>query len=115
MITKKLRKQVIKEALNLRKYATKEEISKLNINTLNTMESDLCIYGQMTGDCFSERAIELLNKCAKPISNMCGQYIEPFYKKRKFEYTSDRYFSAIELYINLKGAKKDDLINLIKS
>ena len=55
------------EAKNLKKYATKEEINKLNFGVLNPEHVMFCIYGLMTGHCFSERACNLINKCAPRI------------------------------------------------
>lgn len=55
------------EAANLLKEATKEELEKLNLETFSSSHHRLCIYGQMTGDCFSERAELLISKCAPKI------------------------------------------------
>ncbi len=51
------------EAIELRKHATPEELSKLNFDTLVVDNPNGCIYGQMTGDCKSLRAEELINLC----------------------------------------------------
>lgn len=55
---------VIKEAKNLKKFAYKYELEKLNFDTLNPSSSSNCIYGQMTGSCFNARANKLILKCA---------------------------------------------------
>ncbi len=57
-------KLVIEEATNLKKYATPQEIEKLDIATLNSKITTECIYGQMTGYCHSKRAIKLIEQCA---------------------------------------------------
>lgn len=70
MITQKLKELVVDEALKLRKYATKEEKERLDFETMICTETG-CIYGQMTGNCYSERALLLKSKCAKPYSASC--------------------------------------------
>lgn len=52
------------EAANLRKYATKEELNRLDFNTFSTSLSKSCVYGQMTGNCFSYRSSQLIGECA---------------------------------------------------
>ena len=54
---------VRKEINLLRIHATDEEKSRLNIDTFNGGYTDSCIYGQMTGNCCSERAKELIKLC----------------------------------------------------
>ena len=66
MISKKLKNLVKEEARNLRIHATKDERMKLDFETFDPEHSRRCIYGQMAGDCDSERAIELLNISTKP-------------------------------------------------
>lgn len=58
---------VMDEAKNLKKFATKEELDRLDIYTLDSNDKTKCIYGQTTGDCMSDRAIELIKKCAKRV------------------------------------------------
>ena len=53
------------EAANLKKYATKEELDNLDFNTFNPSSSNLCIYGQMTGRCWSRRSHELIINSTK--------------------------------------------------
>jgi hypothetical protein len=55
------------EAKKLKKFATKQEINKLNITTFDPKHFKSCIYGQMTGDCYSERADELIQNCATKV------------------------------------------------
>lgn len=54
---------VLKELINIKKHATKEEINRLNIFELNPNDQEHCIYGQMTGNCFGYRAEELIGLC----------------------------------------------------
>lgn len=57
--------RVLNEINLLKQNATKEELSQLNFETLNPDNGRLCIYGQITGDCFSNRAFELIQTCCK--------------------------------------------------
>lgn len=98
MIDQKLKELVVKEALNLRKYATKKEIRNLNLKTLNIRNSCKCIYGQLTGDYFSDRSKFLMNKSVKKyitVGCICD--------------------TPIEFYLKQSGAKTELLIKLIKS
>ncbi len=113
MISKTLKQLVVDEALKLREYATREEKDKLNINSLLGNDKYKCIYGQMAGHCYSERAIELLCKCAKPFSSNIDYYSPP--TGDAFSTSNFRPSSPIEVYINQPGAKLKDLVNLIKS
>lgn len=61
----KLIELVIKEAINLRKYATEEELNKLDFVTLDGTHGSFCIYGQMTGSCSSERTSDLQRLCTE--------------------------------------------------
>ena len=60
-------KLVIEEAKALKKNATKEEKDKLDIDRLNSRNLNKCIYGQMTENCNSDRAFELMSKGCKRV------------------------------------------------
>lgn len=62
-IDEELEALVQEEIANLKKYATKGELSNLNIETFNGLDPHLCIYGQLTGYCNSPRAEELMKIC----------------------------------------------------
>jgi hypothetical protein len=70
MITKLLKQLVVEEATKLKQYATDKELVKLEFSTLDPSFPNTCIYGQMTGNCFSERSKDLLLLCAKPYRRM---------------------------------------------
>jgi hypothetical protein len=109
MITKKLKKAVVKEALLLRKYATQEEKYRLNADIIDPIHTNHCLYGQMTYNCESPRALELLKLCAKPYSYGCSYYGKPsqqYFYIRTYGYD----VSAIEFYICQEGAKIKELI-----
>lgn len=123
-----LQKLVIKEATRLKKHATKEELSKLDFDTLHPDHWQRCIYGQMTGDCFSQRAYELILECAPrvyvaPLSDSTSCGLEPDGKLngkphsiKHHSVRGDYYFSPIERFIYLPGnkGKTKKLISFLK-
>ncbi len=120
MITQKLKRAVVKEALLLRKHATKKEKDKLDYYWLKSRDPSGCVYGQMTGNCWSERAAQLIKKCAVAYTISLNAYNSPKSKKitRGCVFGCDHSpdtFTAIEYYISQPNAKIETLINLIKS
>lgn len=107
--------KVIAEATKLREHATAQELDKLNFYTLEPRQGNLCIYGQMTGLCFSDRATKLINKCANPFSRSIEEFdIDGMLPKRflrKYVFPS---FTPIEFYIAQPGAKNEALIEFLK-
>lgn len=123
--------EVTNEAVMLRKHATKEELNRLCITFLNPTSQWTCIYGLTTGDCFSPRATELITLC-------CPRFFKPgaitrendldnvFYNtngtnaKEFKDVTTGRrnydnlLFSAIEIYITLPEAKKENLVAYLR-
>ena len=98
MISKKLKTLAKEEAQNLRIHATKDERMKLDFSELDGGAPHLCVYGQMTNDCFSIRAAELLNKCTKPYS----KFVSCITKTDRLSFAfrgADRGFSPIEVII----------------
>lgn len=63
----KFPKLVIEEANNLKKFATKKEIANLTLYNFNPNSQTRCIYGQMTGNCFSGRAHKLIKKSCRRV------------------------------------------------
>lgn len=131
---------VKKEAVALRKNATKEELGRLDLYSFNADLKDRCVYGQMTGNCASPRACELIWACCKRyIDAKDDDYstdIDEYKELRKFingnmpprvntlsDFEKTRgesmdenidYFSAIEGYILLHDAKHANLIAYLK-
>lgn len=125
---------VIKEARNLRKFATKEEKDRLDFMKLNSSSKFDCIYGQMTKNCFSVRAKELIEKsCSRVYSTSSGDTWEeyrlngtPKGKYRREDGANNlypgeektSYFSPIEVFIargdNWKNGANDRLVKYIK-
>ena len=113
-MNQELKDLVIKEADNIKKFATKEEIGKLNFETLDPTHLKLCIYGQMTGDCDSDRARYLLNKCTKPYS-MDIEKDSPRSNSKYFPNTHKRFsFSPIEYAISNHPKHNNQLIKYLK-
>ena len=105
----KFPKLVIDEAKNLKKFATLEELAKLNIENFNPQASRNCIYGQMTGICYSSRATTLIKTCAKRVyrpgndnnDTLTTAKINGSPKKYSIEnrYGDDLFWSPIEVSI----------------
>ncbi len=87
-------KEVDVELKHLKKHATKEEISNLNLKKFSSYLRDRCIYGQMTGECDSSRAKELYVKsyCKLP-------YNEIFNTESLPNFDTGNHFTALERYI----------------
>lgn len=75
-------KLVKEEATKLRIHAIQQEKNNLDFSNLCSRDVNSCIYGQMTGNCFSDRATELLILCAKPFTSH-QNFFNPV-NKRKF-------------------------------
>lgn len=125
--TKVLLQLVSKEAKSLKKYAYKKELKKLNFKNFSSSNIFKCIYGQMTGDCFSDRASELIYKCAARIYKS-GEDEEkvsagvtlngkPPQKGRGFY--SRNFWSPIEVFVdidkNRKNGNNEMLIKFLKN
>lgn len=117
---KRLLEEVVIEAINLKKYATKEELNNLNYDRLAGAFFNSCIYGQMIGDCYSPRAKELIKKCCKI------KYKDTDWKSDDFEKIDDlqennSYVSPIEKFLFIykpttsdKSNKINELIKFLK-
>lgn len=112
MNIEELKKQVIIEVSNLKKYATKEELYRLNFDKLNPIDNSNCIYGQITGDCYNSRASDLIKKCTRVYYD--NMYIRSVVHSIDEVGYGERNCSPIELYITLNGAKNKTLIDFLK-
>lgn len=107
-------KLVIEEAKNLKKHATKEEIERLDFENLRVFDSNQCIYGQTTGNCYSDRAVELIQKCARRVYKANSS---PDVVKRKdlngspVKACRDYYWSPIEVFIAKARMSGNHLMN----
>ena len=123
-----LEKLVLNEAENLKKYATKSEISNLDFETLDPEKTHECIYGQMTGSCFSERSLDLIVLCSKRVYDRELNYkmrpADPVcaglklngkpVRERRGQFKEGTFFSPIEVFISKHPEKSAELISFIK-
>lgn len=127
-----LKEDVRKEAEALRVHATKEELGNLDIETLDPETLRKCIYGCMTGHCHSDRAIELIGKCAcryikdsffadikyegfeRIAKKVNGASVPDLYTNRKCDDDEPTHYSAIEAYILLPEARNANLIAYLR-
>lgn len=105
----KFPKLVIDEAKNLKKFATPEELARLNIKNFDPNHTERCIYGLCTGDCNSSRAMELIKWCARRVYNAADTFKNAKLngspsKKGPRSWLSMPYLSPIEVFI---GRNKD--------
>lgn len=110
-----LKQLVVDEATKLKQHATADELAGLDFERLDPRSPSMCIYGQMTGDCRSDRAIELLVLCAVSYALRAFYYKKPSsIILREFTESLGAY-SAIEFYIYQEAAKNKTLINFLKN
>lgn len=118
-----LKDDVRKEAEALRVHATKEELGRLELDKLQPSNEDYCIFGLMTGNCYSKRAAELIDKCAISHFDMLPDSMDEVdeYKVDKDEdFITSRIqqrghtFSAIEAYICLPKARNANLVSYLR-
>lgn len=96
----------------LKNNATKKELKKLKIDKIIVDEWKSCIYGQMTGDCDSNRAKELTEKAYEGLHDW----------KRIAIDDEEAYceFTPLEVWLyefqdsDYKNVKPKNLINVIK-
>ncbi len=116
--TKIMQGLVKQEAKNLRKNATKEELSRLNFNKLNPTSKVTCIYGQLGGTCDSVRSVELQKKSAKRVYKTGEGLVSAKVNgspKSLFRY---EYWSPIEVFIvqqeNKDNGNNKKLVSYLK-
>lgn len=120
-ISQKLKVLATEEAEKLKMFATKEEISKLNLSTFEPDDRLNCIYGQMTGNCNSERANELIMNCAKRIYDTSEARNDCFIQCKLggkpysvFRFRINEFISPIELIIYRDITSGPKIINYLK-
>lgn len=119
-------KDVKAEVVALRNYATKSELNLLDVTRINPQNYTMCIYGQMTGDCRSDRSSELVKKCCikytyakdevmRDWNNFKNQIIEniPQLDRKKTSYWFN-YYSALEHYIMMPDADLAGIVAYLK-
>ena len=104
---KELLDLVVEEAKNIRVHATQEEKDNLDLKTFRGSWVHNCIYGQMTGDCHNDRALELIGKCCTKVCaanrNSTLAYMpskhEPNINGSPIGLSRFTYFSPIEIIV----------------
>lgn len=113
---------VKKEAKAIKENATEKEIDNLDFDELRPANTQRCIYGQMTGDCYSLRANDLIVKCAKRVYettggiNKCNIHKlngKPFLLDNS-QLRTQKYHSPIELFILFDEKNNKMLIDYLK-
>lgn len=102
-IDTKLPQLVIDEANKLLQHATLEERLKLNVKIINGSDQVKCIYGMMTGWCFSDRAGELISLCDVQYSVYLLDFLKPSFERPIDSF--QRAYTAIEFFIAHKAWK----------
>jgi hypothetical protein len=105
---------VIKELDNIKKYATKEELDKLDIYKLNSASKYDCIYGLLTGSCFSSRATELTKLCTNRLKTCFRSLSLIDLIKNKPRYQTCTGFSYLEHCIFKYGHNNYNIISYLK-
>jgi hypothetical protein len=91
------------EADALAVHASPEEKARLDLRRFNPKNPALCIYGQLTGSCFSQRTLDLVRLCAIPYSagvTQRARVIDGF----NVRHPATRDYTALEYYICQPGA-----------
>lgn len=95
---------VHKEAVALKENATKEELNRLEWKWVDADSRTDCIYGQMTGNCHSERAMDLMElSCERVLTgNGCIKVNGPLtssMRELRESRKANPFWSPIEAYI----------------
>lgn len=129
-------KDVAHEVKMLKKHALPEEIAELRFSEFDPFSKSRCIYGQMTGDCRSGRAVDLIMSCCKRVvnndfdttghKNPDGRNMALFTDvearingapTRAHIFEGDSYIgylSALETYIQMGDARNSNVISYLK-
>lgn len=117
---------VISECVALKRHATPEEIDKLRGAIIEPTDPEECIYGTMTGNCTSLRAIDLIYNCSTMratgsnggmvyLSNITG--LGDIIKGRaRMESRIQGYMphmTALECYIHYTDAKIESILSFL--
>lgn len=114
------------EIENIKKYANKDQIKNLKVDR-DAFDPELplaCIYGLMTGSCFSQESIDLHNKCVvatAPVQwgasfkwNLKDLVLKENKKYNKVGNFVDSYwFSALEVWLCLYPDNAQDIIDYL--
>lgn len=104
---------MVQEELDtIKEKATKEEISRLNFEEFYYLGYDQCIYGQMTGDCGSQRAVEIY---PKKFSELIDLFSTEIVKFSAHDFSRGNSFTPLEEYLCMvKPEQHEKLIKYLK-
>ena len=125
--------EVTDEIENIKKFATDKEKQKLDFDNFDPDFLTSCIYGQLTGDCESDRAIKLIRKCCKRYfhfeeNDLYFSFDDKTFKDVKIDINgiempddfildnlrNYEYHSLLEGFIRLRNANNKNIISYIK-
>lgn len=106
-----LRELTIREATNLKQHATEVEKEKLTKKFFEPDNISRCIYGQMTGDCDSSRAVKLAKLCIGKVSVAGLESKRISQTKPRSAYAR---YSPLEAYIYQYRGSGEKIIDFIK-
>jgi hypothetical protein len=108
-------KHVTLEIENIKLYATKEQLKKLNFQRLNPENSALCIYGQMTGYCEGKNGLKLINQCCSKLTEL-GLDLAPLRKgvRRNNLHVENEAYSFLEAFIIRYPKNNQRIIDYLK-
>jgi|ERR1044072_1818913 hypothetical protein len=104
-----LKEDVRKEAEALKVHATKEERESLCLELLDSSHVSKCYYGQMCGECDSDRAVELIGLCTQKFFLIGDNGVQEADKGK----IANRW-SPIEAYCTLPEANNANLIAFLR-
>jgi hypothetical protein len=110
MTNQTILKHVRAEIENIKLFATKTQIKKLNFDTLNPEHTEKCIYGQMTGDCESPKAHNLIDKCCTKLTVDIDRFVKSTRPVREFDVN----FSFLEAFIYNYTDNNKNIIDYLK-
>ncbi len=104
---KSLNSLVTKEAKALLLNATESELSNLDFGILNSKNRRTCVYGQMTNDCFNNRATRLIELCCDRVYNAdpTAFGISGILNGSPMQKARTNYWSPIEVFIDIPSNK----------
>jgi len=114
---KVMRRLVIEEATKLRNMITQDEANRLNFSKLDSSDLNKCIYGQLSGSCFNNRATELIKACAARVYKNDSRHMDLRDSKLNgspIGLSRNEFWSPIEVFIDQEENICSNNKNLVK-
>lgn len=109
-INKNLKHLAFCEMQALKIHAKNDELCQLDLKYLDGGDPLLCIYGQMTGSCYSDRAHQLIKLCGQSYSGAVGCKTKPI---SGLEDPVIRDFTALEFYVACDNANLASVVKFL--